>query len=115
MAISRIMKAACCDSPQQRTGRRAVHVDPEARERNLSRLKRIEGQVRGVHRMVAEERYCADVLGQISAIHEALRAVGRELMRNHLRYCAADAIRHGGAEAETVCNELVELMYKNAR
>jgi DNA-binding FrmR family transcriptional regulator len=65
--------------------------------------------------MVEEDRYCADVLGQLSAVHEALRAVGRELMRNHLRHCAASAIKAGGAEAEAVCDELIELMYKNAR
>ena len=67
------------DSP-----RKAIAVDPEVKERNLKRLRRIEGQVRGLQKMVDEDRYCADVLTQISSVHEALRSVGRELMRNHL-------------------------------
>ena len=58
-----------------------------------TRLRRIEGQVRGLHKMVEEDRYCADVMMQISSVHEALRAVGRELMRNHLKHCATSAIR----------------------
>ena len=78
----------------------AVAVDPEAKTRNLKRLRRIEGQVRGLQKMVEEDRYCADVLTQIASVHEALRSVGKELMRNHLRHCAAGAIRAGAGEAE---------------
>ena len=96
-------------------GRRAVGVDPGVRDRNLKRLRRIEGQVRGLQRMVEEDRYCADVLTQISSVHEALRAVGRELMRNHLKHCAAAAIRSSDAEAEAMYDELVDLMYKHSR
>ena len=116
MPRTRKPDAACClPSGNGKPGRKAVAVDSDARERNLTRLKRIEGQVRGVRKMVEEDRYCADILGQVSAIQEALRAVGRELMRNHLRHCAAKAIKAGGQAAETVCSEIVELMYKNAR
>ena len=104
--------AGCC-APNE--GRKAVAVDAGAKDRNLARLKRIEGQVRGIHKMVEDDRYCADIVGQLSAVHEALRAVGRELMRNHLRHCAADAFRHGGEEADQMCDELIELMYRNAR
>jgi CsoR family transcriptional regulator, copper-sensing transcriptional repressor len=96
-------------------GRKAVEVDDEAKERNLKRLRRIEGQVRGLQKMVAEERYCADVMMQISSVHEALRAVGRELMRNHLKHCATTAIRSDKAHAEAMYDELVELMYKHSR
>ena len=96
-------------------GRKSVGVDADAKERNLARLKRIEGQVRGVHKMVEEDRYCADIVGQLSAIHEALRAVGRELMRNHLRHCATHAFCSGGQKAEEMCDELIDLMYLNAR
>ena len=96
-------------------GRKAVAVDPEAKARNLKRLRRIEGQVRGLHRMVEEDRYCADILTQISSVHEALRAVGRELMRNHLRHCVASAVRSGTEEAEGTYDELIELMYRSAR
>jgi CsoR family transcriptional regulator, copper-sensing transcriptional repressor len=96
-------------------GKRAVAVDPSAKARNLARLRRIEGQIRGIHHMVDEDRYCADILGQLSAVHEALRAVGRELLRNHLKHCATSAIKAGPASAEPMYDELVDLMYKNAR
>jgi CsoR family transcriptional regulator, copper-sensing transcriptional repressor len=96
-------------------GRHAVAVDPDAKERNLTRLRRIEGQVRGLHKMVEEDRYCADIMTQISSVQEALRAVGRELMRNHLKHCATSAIKVGPVEAEAMYDELVDLMYKNTR
>lgn len=105
----------CAPVADPGTGRKAVAVDPEAKKRNLARLGRIEGQIRGMQRMIEEDRYCADVLGQLSAVHEALRAVGRELMRNHLRYCAKDALRGGGAKADAMCDEIIDLMYRNAR
>jgi DNA-binding FrmR family transcriptional regulator len=85
--------------------RKAIAVDPEIKSRNLKRLRRIEGQVRGLQKMVEDDRYCADVLTQVSSVHEALRAVARELMRNHLKHCAASAIRSGEAE----------LMFKHMR
>jgi CsoR family transcriptional regulator, copper-sensing transcriptional repressor len=96
-------------------GRRAVGVDPGIKDRNLKRLRRIEGQVRGLQRMVDEDRYCADILTQIASVHEALRGVGRELMRNHLKHCAASAVRAGGDEAEAMYDELINLMYRNVR
>ena len=98
-----------------RATRKAVAVDADARERNLKRLRRIEGQIRGIQKMVEEDRYCADIMTQISSVHEALRAVGRELMRNHLRHCATKAIRSGESEADAIYDELVELMYRHAR
>jgi DNA-binding FrmR family transcriptional regulator len=96
-------------------GRKAVAMDPDAKERNVKRLRRIEGQVRGLQKMVEEDRYCADVMTQISSVHEALRSVGRELMRNHLKHCATAAIRAGPAEAEPMYDELVDLLYKHSR
>jgi CsoR family transcriptional regulator, copper-sensing transcriptional repressor len=96
--------------------RHAVAVDPETKERNLKRLRRIEGQVRGLQRMVEEERYCADIMTQIASAQEALRGVGRELMRNHLKHCAAQALRSEDPErAEAMYDELLELMYKHVR
>jgi DNA-binding FrmR family transcriptional regulator len=92
-----------------------VAVDPDIKARNLARLRRIEGQVRGLQRMVEGDRYCADILVQISSVHEALRAVGRELMRNHLKHCAARAIRAGSDEAERMYDELVDLFHKHSR
>jgi DNA-binding FrmR family transcriptional regulator len=95
--------------------RHAVTVDPGVRERNLTRLRRIEGQVRGLHKMVEDDRYCADILTQISSVQEALRAVGRELLRNLIKHCATAAIKVGADEAEQMYDELVDLMYKNTR
>jgi DNA-binding FrmR family transcriptional regulator len=95
--------------------RRSIGVDPEIKDRNLKRLRRIEGQVRGLQKMVEEERYCADVLTQLSSVHEALRGVAREVMRNHLKHCATSAIRTGGESAEQMYDELLELMYTHAR
>jgi CsoR family transcriptional regulator, copper-sensing transcriptional repressor len=95
--------------------RKAVGVDPEVKSRNLTRLRRIEGQVRGLQKMVDEDRYCADILTQISSVQEALRSVGRELMRNHLRHCATGAIRTGGQQADRMYDELVDLMFTHSR
>lgn len=97
-------------------GKHAEGVDPEIKERNLKRLRRIEGQVRGLQKMVEDERYCADILTQISSVHEALRSVGRELVRNHLKHCATSAIRRGDVQdAEVMYDEIVEMMYKHMR
>ncbi len=96
-------------------GRKAVAVDPDTKARNLKRLRRIEGQIRGLQKMVEEDRYCADILTQISSAHEALRAVGRELMRNHLKHCAATAIAAGGETRDAMYDELVDMMYKHSR
>lgn len=95
--------------------RRAAAVDPEIKKRNLARLRRIEGQVRGVQKMVEEERWCADVLTQVASVQEALRSVSRELMRNHLKHCASAAGQQGPAAADAVYDELVELLFKYAR
>ena len=96
-------------------GRKAVAVDPDAKDRNLKRLRRIEGQVRGLQKMVEEDRYCADIMTQISSVQEALRSVSRELMRNHLRHCATSAIRNEGADADAMYDEIVDLMFKHSR
>ena len=102
--------AACACAVGSDEGRKAVAVDPEIKERNLKRLRRIEGQVRGLEKMVEEERYCADILVQISSAQQALRSVARELLRNHLKHCASTAIRSSDVEAEKMYDELVDLM-----
>jgi DNA-binding FrmR family transcriptional regulator len=97
-------------------GRKAVAVDQEIKASNLKRLRRIEGQVRGLQKMVEDDRYCADVMVQISSVQEALRAVGRALMRNHLRHCATKAIASGSPEqSDAMYDELLELIYKHSR
>ena len=108
--------AVCCgDLADDQGARRAVGVDPDIKERNLKRLRRIEGQVRGLQRMVEEDRYCADILTQVSSVHEALRSVGKELLRNHLKHCARAAIQAGDEEAERMYDELVDMMYRHLR
>ena len=111
----KVIGCACALPGEESGGRKAVAVDPDAKERNVKRLRRIEGQVRGLQKMVEEDRYCADVMTQIASVHEALRAVGRELMRNHLKHCATSAIQSGPEQAEEMYDELVDLMYKHSR
>ncbi len=109
--------AACgCAEPEaERLGHRALGVDADGQRRSVTRLKRIEGQVRGLQQMVEDGRYCADILVQISSVHEALRSVAKEVMRNHLKYCASTAIREGDGKAEAMYDELVELMHRHSR
>jgi DNA-binding FrmR family transcriptional regulator len=117
--MTKVLGTAACHcathEPPAGKGRKAVAVDVEVKERNLNRLRRLEGQVRGIQRMIEEDRYCADILTQVSSVQEALRGVARELMRNHLKHCASSAIRAGEAEAEAMYDELVDLMYKHSR
>jgi DNA-binding FrmR family transcriptional regulator len=94
---------------------KASGVDPTIKSGNLNRLRRIEGQVRGLQKMVEEDRYCADILTQLSSVQEALRGVGRELMRNHLKHCASSAIRAGESKAEAMYDELIDLMHTHSR
>ncbi|MFW6202605.1 MAG: metal-sensitive transcriptional regulator [Gemmatimonadota bacterium] len=117
--------AAAKSAAKERTGavaeagkgvRHAVAVDEALREGAVRRLRRIEGQVRGLQRMVEDGRYCADILTQISSVHEALRGVGKLLMRNHLEHCVTEALRSGDrSEAERTYEEVLALMYKHAR
>lgn len=108
--------AAACGCDAQGRPKKAAGVDPEIKMANLHRLRRIEGQMRGLQRMVEEDRYCPDILVQLSSVQQALRAVGQALMRNHLRHCVAQAVRKGSkAEAETKYDELVELIYTHSR
>ena len=110
-----VPRSCGCGAQDSSEGRKAVGVDEGIKAGNITRLRRIEGQVRGVQGMVEDDRYCADILMQISSIQEALRAVQRELMRNHLKHCVTSAIRAGGSEAEATYDELVDLMHKHSR
>lgn len=97
-------------------GRSAVAVAPEIKQSNLKRLRRIEGQIRGLQKMVDDERYCADIVIQISSVQEALRGVGKALLKNHLEHCAAQAIRHGDdKQASAMYAELLDMIYKHLR
>ncbi len=83
----------------------ASHGYISDKDRYLARLKRIEGQARGIHRMVDEEQYCIDILTQISALTSALQGVALGLLDDHLKHCVADAVRVGGEEGEAKLKE----------
>ena len=86
--------------------RKAVGVEADQKERNLKRLRRIEGQVRGLQRMVEEDTYCIDVLTQVAAATKALQSVAVGLLDEHLRHCVTDAVAHGGeSEADRLVTE----------
>jgi DNA-binding FrmR family transcriptional regulator len=90
-----------------------MDIDDEKRKNLVTRLRRIEGQVRGLQRMVENDRYCGDVLDQIQSVHQALRSVGKVITRNHLETCVTDALRSGDEEAaEETYDEMMDLLYK---
>ena len=111
-----IAPASCACGTRPGDGTHAVAVDADIKHAVLTRLRRIEGQLRGLQRMVEEERYCADVLTQVASAQEALRGVSRELLANHLRHCTTAALRSGDpAQAETVYAELLDLVQRASR
>lgn len=108
--------ATCACGSRPGDGEHAVGVDPAIKKSVLNRLRRIEGQVRGLQRMVGEEHYCADVVTQVASVQEALRGVSRALLQNHLRHCATEAIRSGDPDqAEAMYRELLQLMERSGR
>lgn len=99
--------------PEPAGARRAHALDPEKKAEILSRLNRIEGQVRGLQRMVEDERYCADVLMQIASVQQALSGAGKVVMRNHLEHCITAALRSGDPKAaESAYDELMAMLYR---
>ncbi len=91
-----------------------LHEEPvvprtdEEKQAVINRLKRIEGQVRGIQRMVEEDRYCVDVLVQISAINAALKKVGSTITERHLKHCVSNAVQQG--EGDEAIEELIAVM-----
>jgi CsoR family transcriptional regulator, copper-sensing transcriptional repressor len=84
------------------SGQPGYAADKQALRR---RLRRVEGQVRGLQRMVDEDRYCIEVLEQISAANRALQAVALQLLEEHMAHCVADAVKAGGEEATAKLSE----------
>jgi DNA-binding FrmR family transcriptional regulator len=95
--------------------RMAAGSDPAAKTAHLVHMKRIKGQVEGIQRMIEEERYCADIIVQITAARASLQAVAKTLLAEHLKTCTLAAIRDGGRAADTMYQELVDLVSKMAR
>jgi DNA-binding FrmR family transcriptional regulator len=82
----------------------------------VKRLHRIEGQVRGIERMVAEDRYCIDILTQIGAVTTALESLGFRILDEHVKHCVAGALASGdAAEADTKAAELLEAVHRFAK
>lgn len=91
----------CCHKTKERS--------PQEYKKLINRLNRIEGQVRGVKRMVEEDAYCTDILVQVAAVNAALNSFNKELLANHIRTCVADDIREGNDET---IEELVVTLQK---
>jgi DNA-binding FrmR family transcriptional regulator len=90
-------------------------IEPATKRELLKRLARLRGQVEGIARMVEDDRYCPDILQQFSAVHSALRGAERRLLANHLERCATHAIQQGGAPADQVRKEIVDLLHRYVR
>jgi CsoR family transcriptional regulator, copper-sensing transcriptional repressor len=102
--------------PRKTSGVRLATIEDARKQRLLTRLRKAEGQVKGIQRMVEEGRYCVEILQQIAAADEALRATAKEVLRNYLENCATTAIRSGDAdEAQTVYDEITENFFRFAR
>ncbi len=97
---------------RKKTGKSRRVVQPR-KENLLVRLNRVSGQVAGIRDMVAEDRYCVDILTQISAVKSALDSVAMALLEDHTRHCVHDAVKHGGGE-QTI-EELVQIVKKYAK
>ena len=107
--------------PASGSGADDRRISPERRVSEVRQsvrrgLARIEGQVRGITRMVDEGRYCVDVLTQLAAVQQGLRRVSRELLRDHMAHCVEEAFESGDAdEKRRVSEEIAELMFKYSR
>ncbi len=85
------------------------------RDRHLKRLRRVEGQIRGLHRMVEEDKYCIDILTQVSAATKALQSFSLELLDEHLSHCVVEAAQRGGVEADEKVREASEAIARLVR
>ena len=93
----------------------AHHGYIQEKERFKARLKRIEGQVRGIHRMIDEEQYCIDILTQVSAANSALRNVALGLLDDHMRHCVHNAVIEGEEAADVKFKEVADAIARFAR
>ena len=91
------------------------HGYHDQKDSHLKRLRRIEGQVRGLQRMVEEDKYCIDILTQVSAATKALQSFSLELLEEHLEHCVVDAARKGGPEAQDKVREVSDAIARLVR
>ncbi len=93
----------------------AAGVEPAAKAANILQMRRAKGQVEGIERMINEDRYCADIIIQITAARASLQAVAKDLLTRHLKACHKAAMNNGGAAADEMYQELVDLVSKMAK
>ncbi len=93
------------------SGRKTVRSEEE-KKKMLARLKRAEGQIRGIEKMVEEDTYCPDIMIQVAAVQNALNSFNRVLLTNHMHGCVAEDIREGNDEAIDELADLVERLLK---
>ncbi|BBY16961.1 metal-sensitive transcriptional regulator [Mycolicibacterium litorale] len=96
-------------------GNHTPHGYIQRKDEYLRRLRRIEGQVRGLQRMVEEEEYCIDILTQVSATTKALQSVSLGLLEEHLSHCVVDAARTGGQQADEKIQEASDAIARLVR
>ncbi|MDQ0831882.1 DNA-binding FrmR family transcriptional regulator [Streptomyces achromogenes] len=104
---------AAPEHPEHPAG--AVHGYHEQKAEHLKRLRRIEGQIRGLQRMVDEDTYCIDILTQVSASTKALQSFALQLLEEHLRHCVADAALKGGDEIDEKVEEATKAIARLLR
>ncbi len=110
------MHAAHANGDQSLHGDRPVHGPHGVNESALLRMKSVEGQVKGIQRMIEDERYCVDIVDQISAVRAALAKVSEEVLRRHIETCVADEFRSGSpTEQGRVIDELVDIIARRLR
>ncbi|MFJ6521292.1 metal-sensitive transcriptional regulator [Streptomyces filamentosus] len=93
---NQVTPQAAVDSAEPADHAHGMHGYHKQKDEHLKRLRRIEGQIRGLQRMVDEDVYCIDILTQVSASTKALQSFALQLLEEHLRHCVADAAAHGG-------------------
>ncbi len=98
------MESKCCD--------RTKHRETKEYKDLVNRLNRIEGQVRGIRKMVEEERYCVDILTQVSAIQSALNSFNKKLLASHIHSCVVEDIQDGRVEAVDELCEIIQKLMK---
>jgi len=91
------------------------HGYHDQKDSHLKRLRRVEGQIRGLQRMVEEDKYCIDILTQVSAATKALQSFSLELLEEHLEHCVVDAARRGGPEAQDKVREASDAIARLVR
>lgn len=100
-------KCACCGSDERQERKLS---DRNNKKDLIKRLNRIEGQVKGIQKMIDDDRYCIDILVQVSAAKAAIDKVGKIILENHIKGCVAESIKH---ESEDEADELIEELMKN--